>query len=131
MTVRFVQDLIWWNYSRSVSWRWWTFLDRSEVEQMSSYSLGWSVTSATFCSCRSLLLNAGGPDHPPELSLTSPKGEFLSNPLKYHPVGVSWWNSESVVLARISGAMTVLKVQDRVSGQVLSMLPEGFLWSGV
>ena len=40
------------------------------------------------------------------------KAEFLSNPLKYHPIGVAWWNSESVVLARMSGALTVLGVQD-------------------
>ena len=32
--------------------------------------------------------------------------------MRYHPVGVSWWNSESVVLARVSGALSVLGTQD-------------------
>ena len=32
--------------------------------EMRSYSLSWSVTAATFCSCHNLLLTAGGPDHP-------------------------------------------------------------------
>ena len=27
-------------------------------------------------------------------------------------MGVAWWNSDSVVLARMSGALTVLGVQD-------------------
>jgi len=200
------------------------YVSLTGYQEMSSYSLGWSVTAATFCSCHSLLLTAGGPDHPltgksrlvgrashagivalrllndsphyvelldaeeqsvltsrawlpalpfisstpiqdfitklsisscgsrlavlhqsgtlsvwliPSLVLESStrleeqplhdecnpqllqaperrraKGEFLSNPLKYHPVGVAWWNSESVVLARMSGALTVLGVQD-------------------
>jgi len=193
-------------------------------QELSSYFLGWSLTTATFCSPHNLLLTAGGPDHPlagkrqlvgrashagivvyrlinesphymhlldseeqgllvsrvwlpsfpfvssspvqdfiikmsistcgsrlaalhqsgsltvwqiPSMVLESStklveqplhdecnpqllqapdkrkaKQEFLSNPLRYHPVGVSWWNSESVVLARVSGALSVLGIQD-------------------
>jgi len=40
------------------------------------------------------------------------KAEFLSQPLRYHPVGLSWWNKEAVVLARLSGALTVLGIQE-------------------
>ena len=38
------------------------------------------------------------------------KAEFLSNPLRYHPVDLSWWGQDSVVVARVSGAVTVLKI---------------------
>ena len=38
------------------------------------------------------------------------KAEFLSNPLRFHPVGVAWWTADSLVVARVSGAVTVLKV---------------------
>ena len=40
------------------------------------------------------------------------KAEFLAQPLRYHPVDLSWWNKEAVVLARLSGALTVLGIQD-------------------
>ena len=40
------------------------YVSLTGYQEMSSYSLGWSVTAATFCSCHSLLLTAGGPDHP-------------------------------------------------------------------
>ena len=40
------------------------------------------------------------------------KAEFLSNPLRYHPVDISWWTEESLVLARLSGAVSVLKLKD-------------------
>ena len=40
------------------------FVSLTGYQELSSYSLGWSVTAATFCSCHSLLLTAGGPDHP-------------------------------------------------------------------
>ena len=32
--------------------------------------------------------------------------------MRYHPVDLSWWNKEAVVLARLSGALTVLGIQD-------------------
>ena len=38
------------------------------------------------------------------------KAEFLANPVRYHPVEVSWWAEDSLVLARVSGAVTVLKL---------------------
>ena len=39
------------------------------------------------------------------------KAEFLSNPLRYHPVGLAWWSRDALVLARCSGALTVLGTQ--------------------
>jgi hypothetical protein len=35
--------------------------------------------------------------------------EFLGNSLRFHPVDVSWWNSESLIIARMSGAISVLR----------------------
>jgi len=40
------------------------YVSLTGYQEISSYSLDWSVTAATFCSCYSLLLTAGGPDHP-------------------------------------------------------------------
>lgn len=40
------------------------------------------------------------------------KAEFLANPLRYHPVGVSWWSKDNLVVARISGAVTVLQMTE-------------------
>jgi hypothetical protein len=40
------------------------------------------------------------------------KQEFLANPLRYQTVDVAWWDREAVVLARMSGAVTVLVTQD-------------------
>jgi hypothetical protein len=40
------------------------------------------------------------------------KQEFLANPLRYQPVDLAWWDREAVVLARMSGAVTVLATQD-------------------
>jgi hypothetical protein len=39
------------------------------------------------------------------------KAEFLANPLRYQPVALAWWSREAVVLARMSGALTVLGTQ--------------------
>ena len=40
------------------------------------------------------------------------KAEFLANPLRYNPVGVAWWSKDNLVVARISGAVTVLQMTD-------------------
>ena len=46
------------------------------------------------------------------LSEQPEQSEFLANPLRYQTVDVAWWDSEAVVLARMSGAVTVLVTQD-------------------
>ena len=38
------------------------------------------------------------------------KAEFLASPLRFHPVSVAWWDADSVVLLRNSGAVTVLSL---------------------
>ena len=40
------------------------FVSLTGYQECSSYSLGWSVTAAAYCSCHNLLLTAGGPGHP-------------------------------------------------------------------
>ena len=40
------------------------------------------------------------------------KAEFLANPVKYHPVAVAWWTEDNLVVARVSGAVTVLRVSN-------------------
>ena len=40
------------------------------------------------------------------------KAEFLANPVRYHPMGVAWWTSDSLVVSRVSGAVSVLKVSN-------------------
>ena len=40
------------------------------------------------------------------------KAEFLANPLKFHPTDISWWNDESLIIARVSGAVSVLRMED-------------------
>lgn len=51
------------------------------------------------------------------------KAEFLANPVRYHPVALAWWSEESVVLARVSGAVTVLRVRDNLDN-ILGDSPE-------
>ena len=46
------------------------------------------------------------------LSEQPEQSEFLANPLRYQTVDVAWWDREAVVLARMSGAVTVLVTQD-------------------
>ena len=40
------------------------------------------------------------------------KAEFLANPLRYHPVDVAWWSRDNLVVARVSGAVTVLQMTE-------------------
>ena len=40
------------------------------------------------------------------------KAEFLANPFRFHPVDISWWNEESLIISRISGALSVLRMED-------------------
>ena len=40
------------------------------------------------------------------------KAEFLWNPFRFHPVDISWWNEESLIISRISGALSVLRMED-------------------
>ena len=51
------------------------------------------------------------------------KAEFLANPVRYHPVSLAWWNEESIVLARVSGAVTVLRIRDNLDN-ILGESPE-------
>jgi hypothetical protein len=37
------------------------------------------------------------------------KLEFLGNPVRFHPVDISWWNRDSLIISRVSGALSVLR----------------------
>lgn len=40
------------------------------------------------------------------------KQEFLANEHKFHPAAISWWNQDSVIISRVSGALSVLKLNN-------------------
>ena len=40
------------------------------------------------------------------------KADFLSNPHRFHPADISWWNEESLIISRVSGAVSVLRMED-------------------
>ena len=34
------------------------------------------------------------------------------SPLRFHPSDISWWNEESLIISRVSGALSVLRMED-------------------
>ncbi len=40
------------------------------------------------------------------------KSIFLKHPLRFHPTDIRWWDDSSMVIARLSGGLTILPVQD-------------------
>ena len=58
------------------------------------------------------------------LSEQPEQSEFLANPLRYQTVDVAWWDREAVVLARMSGAVTVLVTQDLTNLSSETTMPD-------